>query len=116
MGLVFFGVGIALVAGLCAYLITLEEMQHHFANPWRARREAALRGVITAAVFLALGAAIALVLSRVVEHSDTRSPGPTLAGIHCTRGIGPRGGGSRRDRLHGQNCLPSAANGSCNLV
>jgi heme/copper-type cytochrome/quinol oxidase subunit 2 len=51
----------ALVAGAGAYLITLDEMQHHVLPP-KAQAEAGRRAGVTVAFFLALGVALAVAL------------------------------------------------------
>ncbi|HJT04676.1 MAG TPA: hypothetical protein VJ757_13785 [Pseudonocardiaceae bacterium] len=58
----------AALAGICAYLITLDEMQRHFPYRWRAHAEALHRAAVITGVFVAGSAVLALVLPRFIHH------------------------------------------------
>lgn len=63
MGCIF-----AVLAGICAYLITLDEMLHHFPSRWRAHAEALHRAVVIAGLFVACSGVLALVLPHFVNR------------------------------------------------
>jgi hypothetical protein len=64
MGCIF-----AVLAGICAYLITLDEMLHHFPSRWRAHAEALHRVAVIAGLLVACSGLLALVLpSSVINH------------------------------------------------
>lgn len=58
----------AVLAGICAYLVTLDEMLHHFPFRWRAHAEALHRAAVIAGLFVACSGVLALVLPRFVTH------------------------------------------------
>jgi hypothetical protein len=58
----------AALAGICAYLVTLDEMLHHFPSRWRAHAEALHRAAVIAGFFIACSGVLALVLPRFVNH------------------------------------------------
>lgn len=70
MGWAIFVVGciFAVLAGICAYLITLDEMLRHFSFRWRAHAEALHRAAVIAGLFIACSGVLALVLPRFVAH------------------------------------------------
>jgi hypothetical protein len=54
----------AVLAGISAYLITLDEMLRHFPSRWRAHVEALHRAAVIAGLFVVCSAVLALVLPR----------------------------------------------------
>ncbi|HYZ35963.1 MAG TPA: hypothetical protein VE673_04450 [Pseudonocardiaceae bacterium] len=56
------------LAGICAYLVTLDEMLHHFPSRWRAHAEALHRAAVIAGLFVVCSGVLALVLPRFVTH------------------------------------------------
>jgi hypothetical protein len=62
------GVILALVAGVSAYLITLQEMRSHFVSASRRPGREALRsGAVTATFFVALAAVLAVALPKMLH-------------------------------------------------
>jgi hypothetical protein len=59
------GCAFAVLAGICAYLVTLDEMQRHMPSRWRAHAEALHRAAIIAGFFIVLSGALAILLSRL---------------------------------------------------
>jgi hypothetical protein len=64
-GPIVFAVGLSAIAGLCAYLITLEEAQHHFPSRRRQQLEALRTGFVAMLFFLVLAAVLAFTFSRM---------------------------------------------------
>lgn len=64
MELVIFilGCAFAVLAALCAYLITLDEMLHHFPSRWRAHAEALHRAAVVAGFFVVISGVVAILL------------------------------------------------------
>lgn len=64
MGWAIFLVGcvFAALAGISAYLVTLDEMLHHFPSRWRAHAEALHRAAVIAGLFVACSGLLALLL------------------------------------------------------
>lgn len=62
-GLIALSSGIAVLAGLCAFLITYDEATHRFTR-LQARREGVRAGLVAAAFFAALAALIIGLLFR----------------------------------------------------
>lgn len=64
MELVIFilGCAFAVLAGVCAYLITLDEMLHHFPSRWRAHAEALHRAAVVAGFFVVISGVVAILL------------------------------------------------------
>jgi hypothetical protein len=58
----------AVLAGSCAYLITLHEMYHHFAGRWRAHAEALHRGAVITVFFIVVSGVIAVVLPYLMAN------------------------------------------------
>jgi hypothetical protein len=56
----------AVVAGVCAYLITLDEMLHHFGVRWRAHAEALHRAAVIAGLFVVLSGVLAVLLPHLI--------------------------------------------------
>lgn len=52
----------AVLAGICAYLITLDEMLRHFPSRWRAHAEALHRAAVIAGFFVVISGVVALLL------------------------------------------------------
>ncbi|HEX3785836.1 MAG TPA: hypothetical protein VHX38_39805 [Pseudonocardiaceae bacterium] len=57
-----FGCFAGVVAGVCAYLIALDELQHHFRSRRPARLEALRQAVFAAGFFVLLGGVLAFFL------------------------------------------------------
>lgn len=64
--IMLFGCAAAVAAGACAYLITFNELQHHFRSRRPARLEALRQALFAAGFFLALGGVLALFLPSMV--------------------------------------------------
>ena len=64
-GPIVIAVGLSALAGACAYLIALEEAQHHFPSRRRQQLEALRTGFVAMLFFLALAAALAFALTRM---------------------------------------------------
>jgi hypothetical protein len=62
-GLIALTSGIAVLAGLCAFLISYDEASHRFTQR-QARREGIRAGLVAAAFFEALGALLIAMLFR----------------------------------------------------
>jgi len=60
------GCAFAVLAGVCAYLITLDEMTHHFGTRWRAHAEALHRAAVIAGLFVVLSGVLAVLLPRLI--------------------------------------------------
>lgn len=58
----------AVLAGGCAYLITLQEMHHHFASRWRAHAEALHQAAVITVFFIVLSGVIAVVLPYLTAN------------------------------------------------
>jgi hypothetical protein len=64
-GPIVFALFISLLAGLCAYVITLEEAQHHFPSRRRQQLEALRTGLVAMLFFLLLAVVLAFTFSRM---------------------------------------------------
>lgn len=58
----------AVLAGICAYLVTLDGMLHHLPSRRRAHAEALHRAAVIAGLFLVCSGVLALVLPHFVSH------------------------------------------------
>jgi hypothetical protein len=56
----------AVLAGISAYLITLDEMKHHFGARWQAHAEALHRAAVIAGMFVVLSGVLAVLLPRMI--------------------------------------------------
>jgi hypothetical protein len=56
----------SVVAGVSAYLITLDEMLHHFGTRWRAHAEALHRAVVIVGLFVVLSGVLAVLLPHLI--------------------------------------------------
>lgn len=56
----------AVVAGVCTYLITLDEMLRHFGTRWRAHAEALHRAAVITGLFVVLGGVLAVLLPHLI--------------------------------------------------
>lgn len=65
--IMLFGCVAAVAAGSCAYLIALNELQHHFRSRRPARLEALRQALFAAGFFLALGGVLALFVPIMVS-------------------------------------------------
>ncbi|MGH3514104.1 MAG: hypothetical protein ACRDQI_16305 [Pseudonocardiaceae bacterium] len=62
------GCAFAGLAGICAYLITLDEMLRHFPTRWRAHAEALHRAAVIAGFFVVLSGGLAILLPRLIVN------------------------------------------------
>ncbi len=69
MAILVFGLVIAVLAGASAYLITLQEMHHHFPSGRRSHREAWHAAVVTAGFFAVLAVILAFTLPIMFSGS-----------------------------------------------
>lgn len=64
-GIFFVGCMFAVLGGLCAFVITFDEMKHHFPTGNRAAREALWRAVVVTVLLAAFCAVLGVVMARV---------------------------------------------------
>jgi hypothetical protein len=62
------GCAFAMLAGICVYLITLDEMLHHFGARWRAHAEALHRAAVIAGLFVVFSGALATLLPYLIVN------------------------------------------------
>jgi predicted benzoate:H+ symporter BenE len=62
------GCAFAGLAGICAYLITLDEMHRHMRSRWRAHTESLHRAAVIAGFFVVLSGALAVLLPRLIVN------------------------------------------------
>ncbi|MCA1845062.1 MAG: hypothetical protein LC792_18075, partial [Actinobacteria bacterium] len=76
-GAIILALSVSLIAGLCAYVITLEEAEHHFPSKRRQHLEALRTGLVAMVFFLVLTAVLAYVFSRMfgVESGPASAAG-----------------------------------------
>lgn len=82
----------SLIAGLCAYLITLEEAQRHFPTRRRQQLEALRTGFVAMLFFLLLAVALGFALSGMFGGGSS-SPSGSGSGLRRQPGheLGGRG-------------------------
>jgi hypothetical protein len=70
VALMIFIVGCAgsVLAGVCAYLITLDEMQNHFGARWRAHAEALQQAAVIAGYFVVVSGVLAILLPHLIVN------------------------------------------------
>lgn len=68
MAIFILGCAFAALAGICVYLITLDEMLHHFPSRWRAHAEALHRAAVIAGFFVVLSGVLAILLPSLITH------------------------------------------------
>jgi hypothetical protein len=78
-GPIVLALSVSFIAGLCAYVITLEEAQHHFPSRRRQQMEALRTGFVAMLFFILLAVALAFVFSRMFGADS----GPSSTGNHA---------------------------------
>jgi hypothetical protein len=62
------GCAFAGLAGICSYLITLDEVQRHMPSRWPAHAEALHRAAVIAGFFVVLSGTLAILLPRLIVN------------------------------------------------
>ena len=76
-GIFFIGCIFAVLGGFCAFVITLEEMRHHFPTGNRAVRESFQRAVVITVLLAAAAAFLAVMMPRLAGTRTESDPVPS---------------------------------------